>query len=409
VKFPKKLIYRRTPGSNWLYQFKVNGVRKNGSTGTPDERSARRIAEKLYLEAAAKRSRARGAVPTVSEAMLSYIERNGTNTKHFRCDERALSELANALGPDQPITAIDEDALLEVIDAKALSITRRGKPPSGATINRTIGQLYKRVWHHANLRMKVDGLPKIDWSEVMVPETGARNRVLMDAELLTFRSVAEHDRGYWDAVQFCLLMGLRRRNLAELMWDQVHLDDGHPRYEIIQKGGRRLTGPLEGPALALIKEQTGRHPTHVFAYTATRTGTEPRSGRMIEKGKNYPISYEGLKSWFVRRMTEAGIKDVCLHDLRRTAGSKLLFESGGNMALVSKTLGHSSITTTERCYAFLGHDAHREGLRKAYAAKSEIVIQTDIQQAHQSETTQKSPVKQMVIPADGLDLFPSKQ
>src|SRR5215472_11285069 len=59
------------------------------------------------------------------------------------------------------------------------------------------------------------------------------------------------------------------------------------------------------------------------------------------------------------------IKPFMWHDLRRTCGCRLLQDYGLSMELVSTWLGHSSITVTERHYAFLKVDH----LQRAIGAK----------------------------------------
>ena len=47
-----------------------------------------------------------------------------------------------------------------------------------------------------------------------------------------------------------------------------------------------------------------------------------------------------------------GIKDLHVHDLRRSLGSWMLM-NGVDIAVVSRTLGHKSIAVTEKVYAHL--------------------------------------------------------
>lgn len=71
--------------------------------------------------------------------------------------------------------------------------------------------------------------------------------------------------------------------------------------------------------------------------------------------------FADLNHTFQRYAAALGIEDVCIHDLRRTCGCRLLQDRNVPMALVSKWLGHASVVTTEKIYAFLKvenlHDA----------------------------------------------------
>ena len=64
---------------------------------------------------------------------------------------------------------------------------------------------------------------------------------------------------------------------------------------------------------------------------------------------------------------ECGIKDLHLHDLRRSLGSWML-SSGASIETVSKTLGHSSIRVTEQVYAHLLNSKGRDATTTALDA-----------------------------------------
>lgn len=64
---------------------------------------------------------------------------------------------------------------------------------------------------------------------------------------------------------------------------------------------------------------------------------------------------------------ECGIENLHIHDLRRSLGSWML-SSGASIEEVSKTLGHSSIRTTEQVYAHLLSSRGRKATTTAIAA-----------------------------------------
>ena len=63
---------------------------------------------------------------------------------------------------------------------------------------------------------------------------------------------------------------------------------------------------------------------------------------------NYSKDYV-IKAWS-RNRKRLGLQDARMHDLRRTFGYNLI-KQGRPIYEVSKLLGHSSVTTTERHYA----------------------------------------------------------
>jgi integrase len=87
----------------------------------------------------------------------------------------------------------------------------------------------------------------------------------------------------------------------------------------------------------------------VFTFIARKTRTRPRTGRRYERGRRYPITRHGLTSQRRREWRKAGV-DARFHDLRRTAGTRLL-RATGNLKTTQKLLGHSDISTTAKFYA----------------------------------------------------------
>ena len=70
--------------------------------------------------------------------------------------------------------------------------------------------------------------------------------------------------------------------------------------------------------------------------------------KQLDELWNYTKSYVSHK--FKKEVRRLGIKDARFHDLRRTFGYNLI-KQGRPIYEVSKLLGHSSVTTTERHYA----------------------------------------------------------
>ena len=77
------------------------------------------------------------------------------------------------------------------------------------------------------------------------------------------------------------------------------------------------------------------------------------------------INAEGLKSGFQRARKSAGMPHVTFHDLRRSCAT-LMIQSGIDLYVVSKLLGHSTIAVTQERYAHLQTDRMRDGLRRTF-------------------------------------------
>jgi integrase len=156
--------------------------------------------------------------------------------------------------------------------------------------------------------------------------------------------------GYGHAVRFALAAGFRLANLVALRPSDIDFEGR--QIHLRQKGDKNHTIPLTAEVDAIVREAMAEHgdPRHVFMFRfrgarrgrgtrATTIGwTNSKSGRRYEAGAWYPITRAGLRSWWVDVTKAAGIEDVSLHDLRRTAGSRLLLDTG-NVKLVQRPLG----------------------------------------------------------------------
>nr|WP_232051907.1 site-specific integrase [Aquicella siphonis] len=102
---------------------------------------------------------------------------------------------------------------------------------------------------------------------------------------------------------FTLATGLRAGNVANLKWAEINFKLKHAVVHPDESKNKKPLGvPLNADAMAILKEQKGKHPTYVFTY----------------RGK--PVTQINTKAWrnAVRR---AGIKNFRWHDLRHTWAS----------------------------------------------------------------------------------------
>jgi integrase len=126
-----------------------------------------------------------------------------------------------------------------------------------------------------------------------------------------------------------------------------------------------LTGCRRGEILALRPEMIG---TDTLLLPAGATKTErAREVPIIAPMRPWlahvplPLTFEGLKSGFRRARVKAGMPKVQFRDLRRSCGT-LLIREGVPLHVVSRILGHSSTTVTERVYAHLAPQQIHQGM-----------------------------------------------
>jgi len=133
-----------------------------------------------------------------------------------------------------------------------------------------------------------------------------------------------------NAYKLLILTGCRLSEIQTLKWSFIR--GHHVEFPDTKTGYKRL--PLNDAAMAILK-QTPQQPDNDYVICG-------------EKAGRHIVNLQ--KSW--RRIRkQAGLDDVRIHDLRHTFASHAVM-GGTPLALVSRLLGHSKITTTMR-YAHL--------------------------------------------------------
>ena len=129
------------------------------------------------------------------------------------------------------------------------------------------------------------------------------------------------------AIQFAMLTGLRISEVISLRWDCV---DFESRSVLLPttKTGRRIH-PLSTAALDILSK-LGIHGDHVFCI-----------------GPSKPVTYTIVRLAFLKAAKAAGLKDVRLHDLRRTFMTRAA-ESGISSHTLRDLLGHKTAMMADR-------------------------------------------------------------
>jgi integrase len=139
-----------------------------------------------------------------------------------------------------------------------------------------------------------------------------------------------------------------------MTWDQINFDRGSwtiPR----TKNGESQMIALSDAALEVLQERHNSRTTVPWVFP----GGNPQNKMTVDNHLTEP-----KKAW--KKIIEAaGIEDLRIHDLRRTAGS-IMAISGINTPTIVKALGHKSMSAAS-IYQRVNADPAKRGMDLAIA------------------------------------------
>ena len=181
----------------------------------------------------------------------------------------------------------------------------------------------------------------------------SRERFLQADELPRFFKALDEEPNETlrDYIFISLLTGARRANVLAMRWKELDLDQG--TWEIPRtKNGKPQTVALTPEAIEVLRARK-KETSSFFVFQG-----RGRTGHLIEP----------MKGWR-RILKRAGIKNLRIHDLRRTLGSWQAI-TGSSLPIIGKSLNHKSASTTQ-IYARLNLDPVRESIQRATVAMFE--------------------------------------
>jgi len=178
----------------------------------------------------------------------------------------------------------------------------------------------------------------------------SRERFLQPDELKNFfQAVAdEKNETIRDYILISLLTGARRSNVLSMQWGEISFERAEWRIPET-KNGTSHTLPITTQAMQILKQRKELKDSN-FVFSGTG-----KSGHLVEPKKGW-----------IRIKDRAGIKDLRLHDLRRSLGSWQAI-TGASLTIIGKTLAHMDVSTTA-IYARLNNDPVREAMETATRA-----------------------------------------
>lgn len=179
----------------------------------------------------------------------------------------------------------------------------------------------------------------------------SRERFLQTDEMPRFFEALNKEQNeiFRDYFYIALLTGARRSNVLEMSWNDINFENKIWRIEKT-KNGESQTIHLSNHAITILTKRLKTKTNNwVFPSHTSVSGH-------IEEPK---------KAW-KRVIEKAEIKDLRIHDLRRTLGSWQA-ATGANSYIIGKSLGHKTQQATA-IYARLNLDPVRDSVNKATEA-----------------------------------------
>lgn len=176
-----------------------------------------------------------------------------------------------------------------------------------------------------------------------------RDRFLSEDELPRFFAAVQKLRRQTarDFFLLCLFTGARRSNVQQMRWQEIHMERRTWTIPHVKsKSGESFTVPLSDPAMEILLRRK-------------RTA----KGEFVLPGNGKSGNYDAPKGSWQQILKTSGIKNLRIHDLRRTYGSYQAM-TGASLLTIAKSLGHTSTAAT-KVYARLQVEATRSSIDAA--------------------------------------------
>ena len=333
-------------GNTWWTSFTApDGKRIRCSTGTANRKAAQEFEDKLKAEHWRVTKLGERPRHTWQQAAVKWLSETPHKATHQQ-DRAVLRWLDPYLG-GKFLDEITRDLVAEIADAKA-------KASSRATANRHLDVL-RAILHKARDEWEwLDRIPKIR----LFPVPKGRIRWLTPEQAERLLSILPPHQAAM--ARFALATGLRQRNVADLEWSQVDLNQALAWIHPDQAKARKAIGvPLNSAAMLVLRACLGQHARYVFSY----------------RGKH--IRQVNTKAWQAA-VRKAGLENFRWHDLRHTWASWHA-QAGTPLNVLQQLGGWASAEMVGR-YAHLSVQHLREHAERAVPKPIERNLGTNLAQ-----------------------------
>ena len=194
-------------------------------------------------------------------------------------------------------------------------------------------------------------------------KTRSRERFIRPDEFEKFLETLKNETNidFRDYVYLSLFTGARQANVLSMRWDQIDFDL-NLWYIPITKNKESQTLPLTELAKRLLEDRYERRKSDEWVFPSVSA-----CGHVVEP-----------KAGWRKFLKDAGLKDLRMHDLRRTLGSYMAMNNQ-SLQIIGKVLGHKSATATQ-IYSRLSSDPLKQAMEAAQAsmAKSSDLLPASV-------------------------------
>ena len=182
-------------------------------------------------------------------------------------------------------------------------------------------------------------------------KTRSRERFLRPDEFDIFFSKLKGEKNFdfRDYVYLSLFTGARQANILAMRWDEIDFELGFWRIPIT-KNKESQTLPLTKLAYVVLKDRFDEKKSTEWVFPSNGV-----TGHLVEP----------KKAW-QKFLEKCEIKDLRLHDLRRSLGSYMAMNNQ-SLQIIGKALGHKSPAATQ-IYSRLAFDPIRQAMESAQAS-----------------------------------------
>lgn len=341
-------LYRRKDSPYWWMSFTVNKRQYQRSTGTEDEKLARKILGKIQTQIIEGKwfEIDEAKQHTFDEMMEKYLNQYSKINKSKSTYSKDKGMLEKHLTPYFTGMSLQEISSAEIINYK----NRRLEEGAAQSSVRNEMGILRNAFNIALREFGWNVTNPFDRLQLKL-KPGARDRWLTyeEEQRLLPKTEGKLYGNLKDIVILDLHTGLSQEEILKLQWTQIDFKRATLTTKRKKTERRDLptrTIPLNMTALEVLKRRYRmRAITSFFVFFNT-------VGQKIDASK--------LKRAFKEAVKEAEIADFTFHDLRHTFATRLV-QKGVDLYKVSKLLGHKDIATTQR-YAHHYPESLRDGV-----------------------------------------------